>query len=78
MALDRKRLESITINGLDVVLLMMHMTIEIVAAISPTSKDTDQRLTDIANHIDGAARKIVEPRMHFLMTQFAIGLIATE
>jgi hypothetical protein len=78
MSLDRHRLESLNVNGLDLILLLMHMMLEVVGSASPTGKDTDDRLTDIANRLDDIARQITEPRMKFLVGQLAVGLIATE
>jgi hypothetical protein len=78
MTLDRQRLEAMTINGLDAVILLLNLTIEIVSTVSPSSKETDERLIDLANSLHSFARNVTEPRMNLLMTQLATGLIATE
>jgi hypothetical protein len=78
MPLDRERLEAMNINGLDLVLMLMNLTIETIAAISPDGEMVDQRLTQIANHLDDFSRKLTEPRMKLLVQQLARGLIATE
>jgi hypothetical protein len=78
MSLDKTQLKSVTINGLDAILLLMNLTIEIVSAVSPTDKDAEQHLTDIANRLDGFARELPESRMKFLMGQLAIAIIASE
>jgi hypothetical protein len=75
--LDRDRLESLNVNGLDVVLLLTHIAIETVGATAPHGS-ADQRLTDIANRLDDCARQSTEPRMKFLLGQLAAALIATE
>ena len=78
MTLDQKQLEAIKINGMDLVSLLLNLTIEMVSNSSPSTKVTDERLTDLANNLEGFARKITEPRTKLLMTQLAHGLIATE
>ena len=78
MTLDRARLEGMNVNGLDFVLLLMNLTIELVAAMSPSAQVTDDRLVDLANKLDGFARKITEPRTKLLTTQLAVALMSTE
>jgi hypothetical protein len=76
--LDQKQLESLTMNGFDVIVLMMTLTIEIVASVSATDREADERLINLANKLEGSARNLTEPRTKFLMTQLAHALIATE
>jgi hypothetical protein len=76
--LNRAELEALTVNGLDVVLLMLHVTVELAAAISRTSKEADNRLIDVANRLDTTARGLTEPRIKLLVEQVARALITTE
>jgi hypothetical protein len=76
--LDAKRLAAININGMDLVLLLMSLTIEIVSATSPNDKASDDSLIEIANKVEGFARQVTDERHKFLMTQFARALIGTE
>ena len=78
MPLDREKLEAMNINGLDLVLMLMNLTIETVASISPDGEILDQRLTQIANSLEDFSRKVTEPRMKLLARQLAHALIATE
>lgn len=78
-SLDIEKLKSVQINGLDVVLLLVNLTVEIVAVLSPSGDDTsEQNIVDIANRMDDFAQRVPDPRMNFLFTQVARGLIATE
>lgn len=78
MTLDHEKLESITMNGKDAVLLLLNLTIEIVTAVSPSEKDSENRLIDIANRLEGFARKVGHTQTGFLMGQLSHALIATE
>jgi hypothetical protein len=78
MTLDHEKLEAININGMDLVLLLLNLTIELVANSAATTKIADERLTDLANSLEGFARKVTEPRTKLLITQLAHGLISTE
>jgi hypothetical protein len=76
--LDQKRLESLNVNGLDLVLLLMNVTVEIVAATSASSQDADENLIKIANGLEGFARRVKETRTQFLISELARALISTE
>ena len=76
--LERERLEALNVNGLDLVLFAMNLTIELVAAHAASPKEADERLIDVANKLEGMAREITEPRMRLLVEQFSHALIATE
>lgn len=78
MILDQEKLTAIDVNGLDLVLLLLNLTIEVVANGSADPAEADQRLTDLANKIDEFARKATEPRTKLLMSQLALGLMGTE
>jgi len=78
MILEQERLKAITINGLDAVLVLINLSIEIISAVSPTDEEAENRLTDLANKLEGFARLITDPRMNLLMKEIARGLIATE
>lgn len=75
---DQRELESTAINGLDLVLMLMNVTTEIVASMSPDQEIIEARLTQIANNLDGLARQLDNPRQKFLMAKLAHVLIATE
>lgn len=76
--MDRAQLEGLTIDGMDLVLLLLNVTVEIVSAVSPTKNSTENRLIDVANKLEGFAKEITEPRLKLLMTELAHALIATE
>ena len=78
MILDQKRLESIYVNGLDLVLLLMNVTIEIVAVTSPSSQAADENLIKIANGLEGFSRRVTETRAQLIIGELARALIATE
>jgi hypothetical protein len=76
--MEREQLESMTVNGLDLVLLMLNSIIQMVACVSPTDKAADERLITLANKLEEFAGEVKEPRMKLLMTELAHALIATE
>ena len=78
MVLETERLKSISINGLDAILLLVNLTVEIVAVGAPTKQDAEDRLTTLSNRLDNVARGVSDPQMNFLMTQLAYAIIATE
>jgi len=73
-----EELEEITITGLDFVLLTMNLTVEIVTALSATSKEAEQRLISVANQLQSFARDAPDKRLGFVLGQLASALMATE
>jgi hypothetical protein len=71
-------LKAIHINGVDLIVLLTNLAIEIINSTTATAREADQRLIDLANSIEGFARDVSEPRAKLLMTGLAHGLMATE
>jgi hypothetical protein len=76
--LDQKKLESINVNGLDLVLLLMNLTIEIVASTSSSPKVADENLIKVANGLEDFSRRMTQTKAQFLVRELARALIATE
>jgi hypothetical protein len=74
--LDSDDLKKIQIDGLDLVLVLSLLTLEIAAEISPA--DAQGAVAAIANRIDTFAKGIPEPRMNLIFSQLARFLIAAE
>lgn len=70
--------QGISLNGADLVLFAVQSTIEIVAALSPTPKEADEKLDDIANRFMDIRRNVRDPRISLLFGAFAEKLARTE
>ena len=68
-------LRNLNINGLDLVLLLSTLTLEIAAELPGDAEDT---VAAIANRLDNFAKGITDPRMNLIITQLARYLIAVE
>ena len=73
--LDSEGLRNLNINGLDLVLLLSTLTLEIAAELPGDAEDT---VAAIANRLDNFAKGITDPRMNLIITQLARYLIAVE
>jgi hypothetical protein len=73
--LDSDGLRNLNINGLDLVLLLSTLTLEIAAELTGDAEDT---VAAIANRLDNFAKGITDPRMNLIIAQLARYLIAVE
>jgi hypothetical protein len=73
--LESDELKKIQVNGLDLVLILSNLTLEIAGEIPGDAQST---VAAIANRIDTMAKGMTDPRLNLLLAQFARCLIATE
>jgi hypothetical protein len=76
--IDKESLEAININGFDLVMFALNLTVETVSVLSKSSEETEQRLTDLANGLHTFAGRVPEPKLAIVLAQLAKGLIGTE
>lgn len=72
------RLEALTVNGDDLVTLLMNVVIEITKAVLPNDKQADEALIEIANRLQGLSSRTTNNRLSLLAGSLAANLIATE
>jgi hypothetical protein len=73
--LNSEELRKININGLDFVLVLTMLTLEISAAIPGNAEG---RVAAIANRFDDFAKGINDARMRLIISELVRSLIATE
>ena len=78
--LDSDGLRNIKIDGLDLVVILTMLTLEVAKefANKELPGDAEGRVAAIANRLDTFAKGIPEPRMNLIFAQLARYLIATE
>jgi hypothetical protein len=74
--LDSDELRKIKIDGLDLVLILSMLTLEIAAEISPS--DAQGAVAAIANRVGTFAKGIPDKRMNLIFSQLSRSLIAAE
>ena len=70
--------QGISLNGADLTVFASQLAIEIVAALSATPKEADEKLGDIAGRFMDIRRNVRDPRMGVLFGALAERLSRSE